>query len=103
MGATLPKEEEELAFAASCQKTSRLTVSAGLLSKGLAKRATESPIHLVRGAGAGHEKERTTSQISWVQCPLLYNMPRGSPEVANLPNTLESGIKCLEFLNWPFL
>ena len=26
--------------------------SAGLLSKGRAKRATESPIHLVRGAGA---------------------------------------------------
>ena len=52
VGATQPEEEEEPALAASWRKTSRLTVSVGLLSKGLAKRATESPIHLVWGAGA---------------------------------------------------
>ena len=52
MGATQPEEEEAPALAASWRKTSRLKVSVGLLSKGLAKRATGSPIHLVRGAGA---------------------------------------------------
>ena len=52
VGATQPEEVEEPALAASWRKTSCLTVSVGLLSKGLAKRATESPIHLVRGAGA---------------------------------------------------
>ena len=29
--------------------------------------------------------------------------PRGSPEVANLSNTIESGIKYTEIENWPFL
>ena len=57
VGATQPLEEEEPALAASCRKTFRLTVSAGLLSKGLAKRATESSKHMVRGAGAvGYSK-----------------------------------------------
>ena len=51
----------------------------------------------------GHEKDRTASEISWVQCPLLYNMPRGSPEVANLSNTIESGIKYTDFPIWPSL
>ena len=41
VGATQPEEVEEPALAASWRKTSRLTVSVGLLSKGLAKRATE--------------------------------------------------------------
>ena len=52
VGATQPEDVEEPDLAASWRKTSRLMVSVGLLSKGLAKRATESPIHLVRGAGA---------------------------------------------------
>ena len=52
VGATLPEEEEELALAASWQKNFLLMVSVGLLSKGLAKRVTESPKHLVSGAGA---------------------------------------------------
>ena len=51
----------------------------------------------------GHEKERTTSELSWVQYPLLYNMPRGSPDVANLSNTIKIGIQYTEFLNWPSL
>ena len=103
VGATQPEDVEGPDLAANWRKTSRLTVSVGLLSKGLAKRATESPIHLVRGAGAGHEKDRTASQISWVQCPLLYNMPRESPEVANPSNMIESGIKYTEFPDWPSL
>ena len=52
VGATQPVAAEELALDASCRKTSLLTGSAGLLSKGRAKRATLSPIHLVWGAGA---------------------------------------------------
>ena len=52
VGANQPEEEEEPALAGSWRKTSRLMVSVGLLSKGMAKRATESPIHLVRGADA---------------------------------------------------
>ena len=51
VGATQPVAVEELALEASCRKTSLLTGSAGLLSKGRAKRATLSPIHLVWGAG----------------------------------------------------
>ena len=39
-------------WVASCLYSSRLTVSAGQLSKGSAKRATLLPRHLVRGAGA---------------------------------------------------
>ena len=49
MGATQPEGPGRLA---NCRNSSRLTVSAVLLSKGRAKRATLSPIHLVRGAGA---------------------------------------------------
>ena len=49
VGATQPEGPGRLA---NCRNSSRLTVSAGLLSKGRAKRATLSPIHLVRGAGA---------------------------------------------------
>ena len=52
VGATQQEAVEESARPASWRKTSHLTVSIGLLSKGLAKRATESPKHLVRGAGA---------------------------------------------------
>ena len=52
VGATQPEEGEEPALAASWRKTSHLTVSVCLLSKGLAKRATELPKHLVCGAGA---------------------------------------------------
>ena len=47
-----PEDVARPGSAATCRKTSRLMESAGLLSKGRAKRATESPIHLVRGAGA---------------------------------------------------
>ena len=57
VGATQPEEEEVPALDASWRKTSCLTGSVGLLSKGLAKRGTESPKHLVRGAGAEHEKD----------------------------------------------
>ena len=60
-GATQPKVEAVSGLAASCLNTSRRTGSAGLLSKGRAKRATDSPIILVRGVGAGHEKRTTTS------------------------------------------
>ena len=51
-GATQPKDVAKPGTAASCRKTSRLIGSAGLLSNGRAKRATVSPIHRVRGAGA---------------------------------------------------
>ena len=51
-GAIQPEDVAGPGRAASCRKTSRLMLSVGLLSKGRAKRATESPIHLVRGAGA---------------------------------------------------
>ena len=51
-GAIQPEDVAGPGRTASCRKTSRLTLSVGLLSKGQAKRATESPIHLVRGAGA---------------------------------------------------
>ena len=37
----------------------------------------------------GHEKGRAVSDISRVQCPLLYNLPKGSPEVATLSNTID--------------
>ena len=50
VGAAQPEAVEAPARAASCRKTSRLTVSVGLLSKGLAKRATLSPIHLALSA-----------------------------------------------------
>ena len=55
-GATQPKVEAVPLEAANCRKTSLLTGSTGLASNGRAKRATWLPIHLVRGAGAGHEK-----------------------------------------------
>ena len=51
----------------------------------------------------GHEKGTAASEISRVQCPLLYNMPRGSPEVATLSNTIDNGLKQTDFQNWPFL
>ena len=51
-GAIQPEDVAGPCRAASYRKTSCLTLSVGLLSKGRAKRATESPIHLVRGAGA---------------------------------------------------
>ena len=51
-GATQPEDVAKPGTAASCLKTSCLIGSAGLLSNGQAKRATLSPIHLVRGAGA---------------------------------------------------
>ena len=38
--------------------------SAGLLSKGRAKRATESPIHLVRGAGAVGDSKKGQELLS---------------------------------------
>ena len=41
----------------------------------------------------GHEKGRAVSDISRVQCPLLYNLPKGSPEVATLSNTIDYGQK----------
>ena len=51
-GATQPDVEAVPGLAASCRNTSLLTGSVGLDSKGRAKQATCSPIHLVRGAGA---------------------------------------------------
>ena len=98
-GATQPDVDAVPLFAANCRKTSLLTGSAGLDSNERAKRATWLPIHLVCGAGAGHEKDRTTSEISRVQCPLLYKMPRGSPEVATLSNTIDNGLKQTDFRN----
>ena len=52
VGATQPEDIAGPDLDANWRKTSRLTESVCLLSKCLAKRATESPIHLVRGAGA---------------------------------------------------
>ena len=52
VGATQPEDVAGPDLAANWRKTFRLTESVGLLSKVLAKRSTESPIHLVRGAGA---------------------------------------------------
>ena len=51
-GAIQPENVAGPGQAASCRKTSRLTLSVGLLSKGRAKRETVLPIHLVLGAGA---------------------------------------------------
>ena len=51
-GTIKPEDVARPDWAASCRKTSRLMGSVRLLSKGRAKRATESPIQLVRGAGA---------------------------------------------------
>ena len=60
-GATQPEVEAVSRFAASCRNTSRRTGSVGLLSNGREKRATGSPMTLVRGTGAGHEKGTTAS------------------------------------------
>ena len=97
-----PEVAAMLLFSTSVQKTSRLTGSTGLASKGRAKRATWFPIHWVRGVGAGHEKGRTHSKLSRVQCPLLYTMPRGSPEVTTLSNTIDYELKSTDFWNRPF-
>ena len=51
-GATQPNVEAVQGLPASCRNTSLLTGSAGRDSKGRAKRATCSPRHRVRGAGA---------------------------------------------------
>ena len=51
-GAIQPEVAAVLLFSTSWRKTSRLTGSTGLASKGRAKRATWLPIHLVRGVGA---------------------------------------------------
>ena len=50
----------------------------------------------------GHEKGRAVSELSRVQCPLLYTMPRGSPEVATLSNTIDYELKSTDFWNGPF-
>ena len=73
-------------FSTSWRNTSRLTGSTGLASKGRAKRATWLSTHWVRGVGAGHGEGRANSDPARGQCPLLYTMPRGSPEVATLSN-----------------
>ena len=92
-GATQPEVEAVPLVAASCLNTSRLTGSSGLDSKGRAKRATWVPRHLVRDADAGMRRGRTASQISRVQYPLLYSLPRGSPKVTTLSNTIDNGQK----------
>ena len=51
-GAIQPEVAAVLEFSASWRKTSRLTGSTGLASKGRAKRATWPPRHLVRSEGA---------------------------------------------------
>ena len=52
VGAIQPEVAAIQVFSASWRETSRLTGSAGLDSKGRAKRATWLPRHLVRGVGA---------------------------------------------------
>ena len=52
VGANQPKVDIVPLEAANCRKTTLLTESTGLASKGRAKRATWLPRHLVRGAGA---------------------------------------------------
>ena len=54
VGATQPEVAAVHGFSASWWYSSRLTGSVGLASKGLQKRATCSPRHRVRSAGAGH-------------------------------------------------
>ena len=51
-GAIQPEVAAVQLFSASWRKTSRLTGSTGLASKGRAKRVTWLPRHLVRGVGA---------------------------------------------------
>ena len=61
VGATQPEVAAMLVSSASWRYSSRLTGSVGLASKGLKKRATCSPRHLVRSAGAvGDSKEDRT-------------------------------------------
>ena len=52
VGATKPEVELEPLVDANCLYSSLLTGSTGRASKGRAKRATCSPIHLELGAGA---------------------------------------------------
>ena len=89
-GATQPEVEAVPRFAANCLNTSRIMGSAGRDSKGRAKPATWLPRHLVREADTGMRRGKAASEKSRVQCPLLYKMPRGSPEVTTLSNTIES-------------
>ena len=57
-----------------------------------------------RGEGdlPGHEKGEPVSEVSRGQCPLLYTMPRGSPEVATLSNMAYYDPKISDFRNRPF-
>ena len=58
VGATQPEVAAVHGFSASWRYSSHLTGSVGLASKGLKKRATCSPRHRVRSAGAvGDSKE----------------------------------------------
>ena len=56
VGATQPEVELVPLATANCRNISLLTESTGLALNRRAKRATWLPRHLVRGAGAAHEK-----------------------------------------------
>ena len=72
-GGVQPVVEAAVGLAANCRNTSIHTESPGLLSKGRAKRATGSPITLVRGGGAvGDSKKATTIAIYNIN-PQSYN------------------------------
>ena len=62
-GATQPEVAAVLGFSASWRYSSRLTVSVGLASNGLQKRATCPPRHWVRNAGAVEDSKRTNITI----------------------------------------
>ena len=71
-GATQPEVEAVPLEAANCLKSSLLTGSTGLASKGRAKRATWLSIHLVRGVGAvGDSKQDNNYHL--ILCPQSYS------------------------------
>ena len=59
VGAAQPEVAAVHGFSASWRYSSRLTGSMGLASKGLKKRATCSPRHRVRSAGAVGDRKET--------------------------------------------
>ena len=71
-GATQPEVAAVPLEAANCLKTSLLTGSTGLASKGRAKRVTWLPRHLVRGVGAvGDSKQDNNYHL--ILCPQSYS------------------------------
>ena len=66
VGATQPEVAAVQGFSASWRYSSRLTGSVGLASNGLQKRATCSPRHWVRSAGAVRDSKETKHYYQFI-------------------------------------